>query len=296
LVATLGDFGVESARAAGIVGVLASNTDELTRLQDLANTALLENTSITDEFNIKNDTLNANIEKLKNRWEALILEWEQGKGVGESLKNVIKFLADNLQLIIKVIYAGLRAWVLQKLAMQLWRTEVIDATTSINRGLIPSIIAMFKQLKLSAIAFRTTGFSVRGFITALKSIPFIGIISGISSVVGLLWDNTEATDVNTEAIARNTDANKGLNDELRLRAVYIRELNKLIGEGQQEIVNQTTEDLSDLAEIYRKNLSESQYLVDNFKVQDKALVGSNESFEAYLETLLRSTSIHNEGI
>jgi TP901 family phage tail tape measure protein len=65
LVESLGEFGVDSARAASIVGVLATSTDELTKLQKTSTEAVKENTSVTDEFNKKNNTLNGAVEKLK---------------------------------------------------------------------------------------------------------------------------------------------------------------------------------------------------------------------------------------
>lgn len=78
---TLESFGVDSARAASIVGILSSNVDELTRLQDLAAKGLKENTSLTDEFNIKNNTLSASTAKLGKAYDNFIISLDNGDGV-----------------------------------------------------------------------------------------------------------------------------------------------------------------------------------------------------------------------
>jgi TP901 family phage tail tape measure protein len=188
LVATLGDFGVESARAAGIVGVLASNTDELTRLQNLANTALRENTSITDEFNIKNDTLNAAVEKLRKAWDKLVIKWSEGSGVGEKLKNVIKFLADNLETIVNVVLTGVKAWASYKLALTLYRKEVDATGQSVAVGLIPSILNIGKSMLEAARGVNRAALSMRGLGAAIKTIPFAALVSFLVTVLPMLYD------------------------------------------------------------------------------------------------------------
>ena len=72
---TLENYGVDSARAASIVGILSNKTDRLTELQDLANTAFEEGTSITKEFGVKNLT---DLEKVLKTEEL-----EKIKGMGK---------------------------------------------------------------------------------------------------------------------------------------------------------------------------------------------------------------------
>jgi TP901 family phage tail tape measure protein len=67
LVAALGDLGIEGQRMTSVFGALANNTELLREQQALANKAFREGTSLTDEFNIKNNTAQANLEKaMKN--------------------------------------------------------------------------------------------------------------------------------------------------------------------------------------------------------------------------------------
>lgn len=80
LTETLDKLGVESARGAAIVGTLANNTDRLRELSDLANTSLEEGVSITNEFNIKNNTLQAQTEKTTKAYNDFLLSVDSGNG------------------------------------------------------------------------------------------------------------------------------------------------------------------------------------------------------------------------
>lgn len=74
-------FGIDSVRATSVVGALTANTDRLRKVQSLANDQfkiargeLEGNLSITEEFNVKNQTLGAEIEKAKNQLIALVVD------------------------------------------------------------------------------------------------------------------------------------------------------------------------------------------------------------------------------
>jgi len=98
LTETLKNFGVDSARAASIVGILANKTERLTELQAIANKAFDEGTSLTDEFNIKNETLGANLEKISNSYDNWITSLDSGDGI---LSITVGLFADFVQFLDK---------------------------------------------------------------------------------------------------------------------------------------------------------------------------------------------------
>lgn len=63
LASTLGDLGLDGGRVVGVLGSLANNTHILTEQVDLANDAFEKGTSLTDEYNIKNATAAAQLDK-----------------------------------------------------------------------------------------------------------------------------------------------------------------------------------------------------------------------------------------
>ena len=62
------DLGIGSTRNISVITSLAGNIDKIREKQDLANISLQEGTSLTDEFNAKNTTLGALLERIQNRF------------------------------------------------------------------------------------------------------------------------------------------------------------------------------------------------------------------------------------
>lgn len=61
----LDGLGLDGARAIGVITSLANNLEKVTQKQTLANTAMQEGTSLTNEYNIKNENLAAGWERLQ---------------------------------------------------------------------------------------------------------------------------------------------------------------------------------------------------------------------------------------
>jgi hypothetical protein len=191
------------------LGVILANsrdkTNELTQ-------SLKDSSGAAEEMADKQlDTLQGSLELLNSAWEGYILGADGAGGVSESLKNIIKFLADNFKAVAKVITGGLRAWALQKLAVKLFRFETNAAGKSVAVGLIPSLNKARKALLASVKAFKIGAISAKGFGTALKSIPFVGIISGIATVASLFFDLGDEVDDTNESMKDYTVEASGLN-------------------------------------------------------------------------------------
>lgn len=88
LAGVLQDAGIEGRRASQIVGVLANNTDLLRKNQDLATKAFEEGTSLTEEFNLKSETLGATFSKLAKVFTNKLLS----TGLIDFLTNVVNLL------------------------------------------------------------------------------------------------------------------------------------------------------------------------------------------------------------
>lgn len=67
MTALFGDLGQEGARAVGVLSSLANNTKLVREQQAIANREFAAGTSITDEFNTKNNTLAANLDIIGKR-------------------------------------------------------------------------------------------------------------------------------------------------------------------------------------------------------------------------------------
>lgn len=76
LAENMGLINVAGARGIAALGVLSGNVDKLREKQTLSNQSFDEGTSIVQEFDRVNNTLGANLDKLKNRMAAL---WENSR-------------------------------------------------------------------------------------------------------------------------------------------------------------------------------------------------------------------------
>jgi TP901 family phage tail tape measure protein len=74
LVENLGEVGLEGRRSTAVLGVLANNTHILRQQQELASKAFEKGTSITEEYNIKNQSAQAILEKKRKVLNNLAVE------------------------------------------------------------------------------------------------------------------------------------------------------------------------------------------------------------------------------
>lgn len=65
----------------------------------------------------KLDSISGATDLLKSAWEGLILEWNEGEGAGESIKEFLLFLAKNLPTIVKTVLTLVKAFLAYKTAM-----------------------------------------------------------------------------------------------------------------------------------------------------------------------------------
>lgn len=83
LIPVFKDMGLDGARAVGVLSALATNLDKVNTAQEISNKAFSEGTSITNEYSIKNNNLNAQLEKARKNFKDAALE------LGESLNPVL---------------------------------------------------------------------------------------------------------------------------------------------------------------------------------------------------------------
>ncbi|MDD4375131.1 MAG: phage tail tape measure protein [Bacteroidales bacterium] len=74
LVANLSELGLEGRRSTAVLGALANNTQKIREQQDLATAAFEKGTSITDEYNIKNESAQAILEKKRKALRNISVE------------------------------------------------------------------------------------------------------------------------------------------------------------------------------------------------------------------------------
>ncbi len=87
---TLQSMGIEASGAMEVISKLSGNTDLLKARVDLAGTAITETSSIMSEFNLKNNNLAANMEKLSKRFAS----WWDKSAIMGFFEGLIGAMAD----------------------------------------------------------------------------------------------------------------------------------------------------------------------------------------------------------
>lgn len=217
----------------------------------------------TDQAAINSDTLATVIKELQAAWDNLVIKWMSGNDTLGTVKDVLRFVADNLETIVGLAMRGAAAWAAYRATLILVNKE--------GTGLIQVIGRMATALSLSAK-------EGKAFSNAMKSISWAGWASILTVVVPLLWDmgkaiyesynQTTALDRVTESLNAKLDEEKAAMDVLlvQIRATtagskerqqVIDQINSKYGTTLQNLKDETMF-MTQLAYAYQKVVAEME--------------------------------------
>lgn len=266
---TLENFGIKSARSANVVNVLANETERLTELQAIANDAINEGTSLTEEFDIKNDTLGATIAKLKNKWDQFIISIFDSTGAFVGLKTAIAFVGDNLGTILKVVKNMTIAWLSYRIALKL-----VNRETTKTVGL--AIVAKFKSLGKAIKNATRNANGLKGAFQsmgkAIGRIPLAAFIAGIVTAISVISDLVTGT----ESL---TDEQEALNDKIREEI----ELRKQQTEARRSDLGSITDRVGAINKLSKEGVgtlaSDIETQISTLQGEMDQIVGTLDKFE-----------------
>lgn len=218
LVAALGDIGLEGQRMTSVFGALANNTQTLRAQQKLANDAFREGTSLTNEFNVKNTTAQAELDKARKRFAELAVE------LGQKLTPAYRSVISRARLMLNTISASIDFIQKYGKAMVVTVATIAAYTLAVNA----KNIALRLYNTLTAAATLVT----KGFNAALKLSPlgiFISLLSGAATAFYLFRTKTrEATREQNEFNRAIQEGNQLLTQTktLEQRASILKNLSK----------------------------------------------------------------------
>ncbi len=189
----LKEMQLSGAEAASVISTLAGNVDLVRREQENANKAFTEGTSITNEYNVQNNTVQARLEKLQNDFKNVRVE------LGERLLPVMRYMISTGSLTVKGLMA-VTEFLMEYKGAILTTTTAIAAYTLVVKSHTIATKAMELGTKAATIA-------TRAFNAVTKASPWGLVISGITAVVSYFAFFREETD-------KTTASQRGLNEEL----------------------------------------------------------------------------------
>lgn len=190
------DLGSEGARMSGVLANFASNLDMVEQALMVSKKGFTEATSVTNEYNIKNENAAAIMEKMANSWEKMFVN-SQNTGLVKDMADNFYELSKSLQqssVWMNSIYAIL--WGLQKLISTLIASLPVLITLFTLKGLVVGIArlsAFIKEARAAATAMTVLN-------SAMKSNVIISVISLVAGLAFSLVNlKRELSDVEKSA-------------------------------------------------------------------------------------------------
>ncbi|MDR1022663.1 MAG: phage tail tape measure protein, partial [Prevotellaceae bacterium] len=148
LVPVFQQLGLDGARAVGVLSSLATNIGKVTEAQEIANRAFIQGTSVTSEYSVKNNNLQARLEKAKKEFTEVSL------ALGERLNPILLKSTNGVTYLIRALVQ--LPEILKKYAGALVAaTAGIIAYTVATRGAAMATGLLNSALVKSAKAFLT---------------------------------------------------------------------------------------------------------------------------------------------
>lgn len=223
VVKQLDNLGIKSQEATKVMSLLSDQTDSVREKQELASKAMAEGTSLTNEFNIKNTTAAAELEKNEKAMDALKVQ------IGTGLLPVFIAVTQTLVAFVKTI-AAIPEFIAENKEMFI---ALGVAVLSFNGHLIAATAASIAHAaaeKGRLIWTESATVAQWAMNTALTANPIGAVIAAIALLVGglvTLYKNSETV--------RNIV--NGLWEVMKVGVEIVMEVASLIGKGIQEIID-----------------------------------------------------------
>lgn len=220
------DMGLDGARATSVLSVLANKIDDVRKNQELANTAYQKGTSVIEEFNVQNETVQAGLDKAKKKFNDLCVELgERLEPIGKYtistmsmgikvLNELVKFTTEHWRLLISLavtitaITAAYKAKTIATLADSA-ATKLHNAVLAVGNSLAKAQVAIIGTLKV-AYALLTGNITkasaaIKAMNVALKANPYGILLTVLAAVVSGVIAVTMAFKKNKEELQRLKD-------------------------------------------------------------------------------------------
>lgn len=187
------EMGLDGVRASGVISTMAGKIDDVREAQRVANDAYRDGTSIINEYNVQNNTVQAGLDKAKKDFKDVRVE------LGEKLQPVMKYMITTGSLTVKGLSALASVLFEYKGAILTAGAAIATYTVWIKAGAIAT--AAYNGV------VKAGTFAMNLFNKATKASLWGLVAAGVASVISYFAIFRDTTNEVTEA-------QRELNDEL----------------------------------------------------------------------------------
>lgn len=257
-------MGTDGARASQVIAALAGNVEMVKKQQQAANVAFKQGTSVTKEYNIQNNTVQAKLDKAKKGFHEMAVE------LGQKLAPAMKYAITGTSAMMHVLSSTISF-------ISEYAATIISTTAA--------IVAYTVVVNASNIAFQVQYYWVNYIIPAFKRLwtviatnPYGALAAALGLVIGLLIDHNRGL---TEAKAAE-EALNDVRDQARKKIVDEQtELEILIAKA-----NDTTQSYKDQKAAVDKLNKTIPGFNGKIDATTRAFSYSKQALDAYIDSLI----------
>lgn len=291
---------LNGTRAVGVLSAVASHLDQVKTAQDLANQSYAAGTSVLNEFNVQNNTVQADLDKAKKRFEDLTVE------LGEQLIPVTRYAISTLSIGIHVLSTLITFTVthVKQLAVigsaiavctALWYKETIAiklkaAATTYAAAIDKAYIATTTLLRAAMVALQATWAyltkGVQGYIVVMRAARLASLtnpwaaLATVLTVVGVaVYGAVRAFTSYNEAMRNSTQEAKN---------------NRAVAEAQASLakeVSDATLDERNKVDMLNKVIHSNVYTVDERR---QAIAAMQKLVPEYHASISKEGKLYND--
>lgn len=300
------EMGLDGVRASGVISTMAGKIDDIRAAQQLANDAYRDGTSIINEYNVQNNTVQAGLDKAKKHFKDVRVE------LGEKLLPVMKYMVSTGSLTVKglsaiisilfeyknVILTAVTAVIAYNSVKKLqwfWLNKVKTETGEYIvvqklKQYWDKIAAASTWLYIAATSALTgktqqAGLAMQAFFKILKLNPFVSIATLLITVSGALFFFSRRA---SEATRAQTLLNKVTNDAKSQILAEKAEIESLLKIAQDETKSKDER----LKAIKRLNDISPEYL-GGLELEKIATEDAKKAVDEYVDSLLNMAKVES---
>lgn len=293
---------LNGTRAVGVLSAVASHLDQVRTAQDLATQSYASGTSVINEFNVQNNTVQAQLDKAKKRFEDLTVE------LGEQLIPVTRYAISTLSIGIHVLSTLITFTVTHvkqltiigsaiAVCTALWYKETIaiklrTAAAAANAAVDKAYIATTTLLRTAMVALQATWAlltkGVQGYIVVMRAARLASLtnpwaaLATVLTVVGVaVYGTVKAFASYNETLRNNTQEAKN---------------NKAVAEQQASLakkVSDATIDERNKIDMLNKIIHSNAYTVDERRT---AIANLQKIIPDYHASISNEGKLYNDNI
>lgn len=291
---------LNGTRAVGVLSAVASHLDQVRTAQDLATQSYASGTSVINEFNVQNNTVQAQLDKAKKRFEDLTVE------LGEQLIPVTRYAISTLSIGIHVLSTLITFTVthVKQLAIigsaiavctALWYKETIAiklkaAATTYAAAIDKAYIATTTLLRAAMVALQATWAyltkGVQGYIVVMRAARLASLTNPWAALATVLTVVGVAVYGAVKAFTSYNEAMRNSTQEA--------ENNRAVAEAQASLakkVSDATLDERNKVDMLNKVIHSNAYTVDERR---QAIAAMQKLVPEYHASISKEGELYND--